>query len=157
MVKVLFVCSGNICRSPTAEGVFRKLVKEAELSARIEVDSAATGAWHVGETPDARTQEAAKLRGIDLSPIRARQVAAGDFLNFDYILAMDQMNHGQLRGQCPNDMRDKVRLFLDFSDAHPGGNVPDPYYGGEGGFENVLDLVEAGARGLLRHIRDTDF
>jgi protein-tyrosine phosphatase len=156
MVKVLFVCTGNICRSPTAEGVFRKLVEDAGLGASIQIDSAGTGAWHIGEAPDPRTSEAALARGFELSAIRARKVAVDDFPGFDYVVAMDKTNQGELRGLAPNDMRAKVYLFLDFTEAHKGEGVPDPYYGGEGGFEHVLDLVEDGAQHLLAHIQNTD-
>ena len=156
MVKVLFVCTGNICRSPTAEAVFRKLVDGAGLGPRIQIDSAGTGAWHIGEAPDPRTAEAALARGFELASIRARKVAADDFPEFDYVVAMDKTNHGELRGLAPNDMRATVHLFLDFTETHKGEGVPDPYYGGEGGFEHVLDLVEDGAQGLLAHIQKTD-
>ncbi len=156
MVKVLFVCTGNICRSPTAEGVFRKLVEDAGLGPRIQIDSAGTGAWHIGDAPDPRMVEAALARGFDLASIRARKVSVDDFPGFDYVVAMDKTNRGELRGIAPNDMRAKVHLFLDFTDTHKGEGVPDPYYGGEGGFEHVLDLVEDGARWLLAHIQYTD-
>ena len=156
LVNVLFVCTGNICRSPTAEGVFRKLVDDAGLGPRIGIDSAGTGAWHIGEAPDPRTAEAALARDFDLGAIRARKVSTDDFPDFDYVVAMDKTNQGELRGIAPNDMRAKVHLFLDFTETHKGEGVPDPYSGGEGGFEQVLDLVEDGARSLLAHIQNTD-
>ena len=153
MVKVLFVCLGNICRSPTAEGVFTRLVTEAGLEERIVIDSAGTGDWHVGLPPDERASEAAARRGYDLSALRARQVSASDFAGFDYILAMDEENVQALKALAPKEHAHKVRLFTDFSST-PTGAVPDPYYGGADGFERVLDLVEDAARGLLGHLRE---
>lgn len=150
--RVLFVCMGNICRSPTAEGVFRHLVGQQGLSAEIIIDSAGTHDYHVGDPPDARSQAAAARRGYDLSTLRARQVARDDFRAFDYILAMDETNLRQLRQQCPEDCRDRLKLFLEFADDGAVREVPDPYYGGAQGFEQVLDLVEQAARGLLRNI-----
>ena len=142
---VLFVCTGNICRSPTAEGVLRHLAKEAGIG--VHVESAGTGDWHVGQPPDARAQRHARGRGYDLSAQRARQVQAADFVRFDLIVAMD---HGHLRilGElCPPAHRTKLRLLAE------GREVPDPYYGGAEGFERVLDMVEAGCRDLLEEIR----
>ena len=153
MVKVLFVCTGNICRSPTAEGVFRKLVEDAGLGGRIAIDSAGTGTWHIGEAPDSRACEAARAKGINLGFIRARKVSATDFSEFDYVVAMDRTNLGELRSIAPNDKRDKVHLFLDFTDTRKGDGVPDPYYGGSDGFEKVFNLVEEASHGLLAHIR----
>jgi protein-tyrosine phosphatase len=146
---------GNICRSPTAEGVFRRLVHDEGLDGQIEIDSAGTGGWHVGDPPDARATEAARRRGIELDGA-ARQFDRGDFCDFDLILAMDEDNRAELLRQAPDDdARAKVRLFREFDPASNGGDldVPDPYYGGEQGFEYVLDLVEAAARGLLDELR----
>lgn len=152
VTRVLFVCMGNICRSPTAEGVFRHLVGQQGLAAKIIIDSAGTHDYHIGDPPDARSQAAAARRGYDLSGLRARQVARDDFTTFDYILAMDEANLGLLRRQCPQDYRDRLKLFLEFADDGALREVPDPYYGGAQGFERVLDLVEQAARGLLREI-----
>jgi len=152
MVKVLFVCTGNICRSPTAEGVFRARVDARNLSDDIETDSAGTHAYHVGDPPDARSIAAAARRGIDLAPLRARVVAAEDFERFDLILAMDRGHFDLLRRRCPPDRLDRVRLFLSFAPELGVHDVPDPYYGGAEGFERVLDLIEAGAEGLLGHL-----
>lgn len=151
-IRVLFICMGNICRSPTAEGVFRHLVEQQGLTEQIIIDSAGTHDYHIGEPPDARAQVAAARRGYDLSGLRARQVARDDFSTFDYILAMDKANLGLLRQQCPDDYRDRLKLFLEFADHGALREVPDPYYGGAQGFEQVLDLAEQGARGLLREI-----
>ena len=155
-VRVLFVCMGNICRSPTAHGVFRKLVHEAGLAGRIEIDSAGTHAYHVGKPPDRRAQATAQRRGIDLSDLRARQAAAPDFAAFDYVLAMDQDNYFALLEICPGEQREKVRLFMDYAPHMRTREVPDPYYGGPSGFERVFDLVEAAAQGLLDEIRTRD-
>jgi protein-tyrosine phosphatase len=144
---------GNICRSPTAEGVFRHHVKEAGLETRILTDSAGTHAYHVGEPADRRAQAAATRRGFSLEGIRARRVADEDFHNFDYILAMDQLNLVTLEDRAPDDTRDKVRLFLEFAESRSENEVPDPYYGGAAGFERVLDLVEEASRGLLETLR----
>jgi protein-tyrosine phosphatase len=152
-IKVLFVCMGNICRSPTAEGVFHRMVKEAGLTHEVEIDSAGTHAYHVGSSPDRRAQQAASNRGYDLSGLIGRQVADQDFTRFDYILAMDRDNLGNLLNRCPPDQRGKVKLFLEFSERFADREVPDPYYGGPQGFDAVLDMVEDAARGLLQAIR----
>ena len=152
-VSVLFVCMGNICRSPTAHGVFRKLVQETGLLGEIGIDSAGTHAYHVGEAPDRRARATAERRGIDLSDLRARKATSEDFLAFDYVLAMDQDNYFSLLQICPRGMEHKLQLFMDFAPAMRTREVPDPYYGGPTGFERVFDLVEAAAQGLLDDIR----
>lgn len=158
-ISVLFVCMGNICRSPTAEGVFVRQVHEAGLSELVRIDSAGTHAYHVGHAPDERMQRAALRRGYDLSTQRARKVEAQDFTRFDYVLAMDEDNLAilqQLRAQLDAaSVRAHLGLMMDFADAqasHPR-EVPDPYYGGEAGFERVLDMIEVAAEGLLESIR----
>jgi len=153
VIRVLFVCMGNICRSPTAEGVFKHLVAAEGLSDRIESDSAGTHDYHVGDPPDSRSQAAAALRGYDLSLLRARQVRVEDFADFDYVLAMDEAKHAALRKLSPKPSLACVKLFLDFAAGSGRREVPDPYYGGTQGFEEVLDLVEDAARGLLEHIK----
>ncbi len=145
---VLFVCMGNICRSPTAEGVFRHFVNEAGLADQIQVDSAGTHAYHVGEPPDHRAAAAAERRGISLRDIFARRIADTDFERFDYIIAMDEHNLNRLADQAPVEHRSKVQLFMSFASGLEA-EVPDPYYGGTAGFERVLDLVEEASRGLL--------
>ena len=152
MKRVLFVCLGNICRSPTAHGIFQQRVEEAGLSERIHIDSAGTGDWHVGRPPDSRMQEAALQRGYDLSPLRARQVSAEDFHHFDHILAMDNSNLADLRDIQPAGGAEP-RLFLDYARAADTREVPDPYYGGEAGFYQVIDLVEDAAEGLLKTLQ----
>lgn len=153
MVKVLFVCMGNICRSPTAQGVFEYLVEQQGLARLIEVDSAGTHAYHVGEEPDPRAQATAKARGVDLSKQRARKVQVQDFEEFDYVLAMDPNNLADLQDLCPTARTDRVHLLLDFAPHLARPDVPDPYYGGPKGFEQVFDMVEAAALGLLEDIR----
>ncbi len=148
-ISVLFVCMGNICRSPTAEGVFRKLVEDAGLQERVHSDSAGTHAYHAGEGPDRRASEAAARRGFSLDNIRARRVSKADFLTFDYILAMDRENLSILEDLAGETQQPKVRLFLEFARSAPEREVPDPYYGGLSGFEKVLDLVEDASQGLL--------
>jgi protein-tyrosine phosphatase len=152
MVKVLFVCLGNICRSPTAQGVFAKMVEEADLGDAISVDSAGTHAYHVGSPPDRRAQEAARRRGIDLSPLRGRQATAEDLVSFDYVLAMDRDNQSHLLA-IAGELGDKVQLFLEYAEDIPDLEVPDPYYGGRSGFERVIDMIEEASRGLLADIR----
>ena len=152
-MKILFVCLGNICRSPTAEIVFRQIVAREAPDLRIEIDSAGTAAYHVGSPPDSRTREAALRRGYDMSALRARVVEPQDFGRFDLILAMDRQNFDALRRGAPAAARDRIRLFLEFAPDAGEAEVPDPYYGGPNGFEEVLDLVEAAARGLLQHVR----
>jgi len=152
-IKVLFVCMGNICRSPTAQGMFESVVEEADLNSHIEIDSAGTHAYHVGEGPDRRAIQAAAKRGIHLGGQRARRVEEADFTHFDYVLAMDSSNLDDLLLICPKQHQDKVRLFLEFAEKPLQQDVPDPYYGGGQGFERVLDLVEAGSLGLLDDIR----
>lgn len=150
---VLVVCMGNICRSPTAEGVLRRKAAAAGLTHLLHIDSAGTHDYHVGSAPDARAQKAALGRGYDLSTLRGRQVSAEDFERFDYILAMDRDNLNNLHRRCPEQYKHKVRLYLAFSRRFPNLNVPDPYYGGSKGFEQVLDMVEDAADGLLAEIR----
>jgi protein-tyrosine phosphatase len=145
---------GNICRSPTAEGVFRNLVAGEALESMVYTDSAGTHAFHVGSAPDKRAREAAARRGVDLSNLRARQVELEDFSEFDYLLAMDEDNLELLVQLSPEPgYRSKVRLLLDFAPELGASEVPDPYYGGTSGFERVLDLVEIASKGLLTHIR----
>ncbi|HHM06443.1 MAG TPA: low molecular weight phosphotyrosine protein phosphatase [Gammaproteobacteria bacterium] len=155
MLKVLFVCMGNICRSPTAAGVFQRLVEQTGMHNMVEIDSAGTHAYHVGSAPDPRAQKAAYRRGVDLSTQRARRVAAEDFDYFDYILAMDADNMRHLREVCPPQAAHKLRLFMEFVPDPEVTDVPDPYYGNATGFERVLDLVELASENFLRHIRET--
>jgi len=152
VTNVLFVCMGNICRSPTAEGVFRYFVEEAGLSESIEVDSAGTHAYHTNEPADRRAQAAAERRGYSMSDIRARRVRDEDFESFDVIIAMDRDNHSMLVDQADAEHHDKIRLFLEYSSVQET-EVPDPYYGGAAGFERVLDLVEDASRGLLETLQ----
>jgi protein-tyrosine phosphatase len=151
-VSVLFVCMGNICRSPTAEGVFRRIVEQAGLAGDVDIDSAGTHAYHVNEPADRRAAAAANRRGYSLEGIRARRVSATDFERFDYIVAMDSDNLGLLQQQASEEHAGKLHLFLEFAGATED-EVPDPYYGGASGFERVLDLVEEASRGLLETLR----
>ena len=153
-MRIMFVCMGNICRSPTAEGVMRRLLDEAGLADRVEVESAGTGGWHAGEPPDERATLAARRRGITLAGA-AQQVRAADFRDFDLLIAMDRGNLRELLAVAPDeDAAEKVRLLREFDPASAGDlDVPDPYYGGDRGFETVLDLVEAACRGLLDELR----
>ena len=151
-VSVLFVCMGNICRSPTAEGVFRKVVEDAGLVESIHIDSAGTHAFHTGEPPDRRAQAAASSRGYTLSDLRARRIEDEDFTEFEYIVAMDDDNLVNLQERATDDASSNLVLFLEFIESNES-EVPDPYYGGATGFERVLDLVEEASQGLLEHIR----
>ena len=150
--RVLFVCMGNICRSPTAEAVFRKLVAESPLAGKIEIDSAGTISAHSGARPDPRAIELGAGRGYDLARIRARQVAEDDFGRFDHVIAMDFRNVQHLKGVCPPDHAHKIELLMAFSADAGTLEVPDPYYGSAGDFEHALTLIESGCRGLLQHI-----
>lgn len=151
-IKVLFVCMGNICRSPTAEGVFRRQVSEAGQADLVVIDSAGTHNYHIGSPPDNRAQQAALQRGYDLSGLRGRQVGARDFYEFDYILPMDRENLANLSQICPPQEQNKLKLFMEFSRGYSEREVPDPYYGGNQGFENVLNMVEDAGLGLLEEI-----
>ncbi|BBL69947.1 low molecular weight protein-tyrosine-phosphatase [Methylogaea oryzae] len=153
-IGILFVCMGNICRSPTAEGVFRRLADERGLSPYLRVDSAGTHAYHVGEAPDLRSRKAALARGIDLSLLRARRVDHGDFYHFHHILAMDASNYADLMEMRPPDSEASVKYFLDYAPHLSTREVPDPYYGGVNGFERVLDMVEDASKGLLDELQD---
>jgi len=150
---VLFVCSGNICRSPTAEAVFRRMAVDAGIAHMITVDSAGTHAYHVGEPPDARTQAAARARGYDLAPLRARKIEPADFAMFDLILAMDRGHHEILARLAPPGAGHKIALMLAYARRAETLEVPDPYFGGPDGFELVLDLIEDAAAGLLESLR----
>ena len=150
---MLLVCTGNICRSPTAEGVLRHAVASAGLEQNIFVDSAGTHGYHVGHPPDRRAQSAAAQRGYDIAGLRARQVTGQDFVEFDYILAMDLDNLSDLRRLALAQHHDKLNLFMDYSSARRGDEIPDPYYGGAQGFELVLDMAEDAAAGLLQYIK----
>ena len=152
--RVLFVCLGNICRSPTAHGVFESQVRANNLQYEVEVDSCGTGDWHVGKPPDSRATAAALQRGYDLSSLRARQVSKADFDHFDYILAMDRQNLADLRDLQPANYTGHLGLFLAFAGEAELTEVPDPYYGGADGFTEVLALVESASAGLLRAIGD---
>jgi protein-tyrosine phosphatase len=157
MLKVLFVCMGNICRSPTAHGVFEQVVRDAGLADRIQIESAGTHAYHVGESPDPRSSQAARRRGFDLGHIRAQKVSSADFEEYDYILAMDRDNYRNLEERCPPQHIQKIQLFLEFAPHLNEVEVPDPYYGGVHGFERVLDMIEAASEGLLVHIQQRHF
>ncbi len=144
---------GNICRSPTAEGVFAKQVQDASIADLIEIDSAGTHAYHVGEAPDPRAQKTALKRGIDLSGLKARRAVAEDFETFDYVLAMDRDNQQGLKAICPVGSEYKLQLFLSYAPNLEHEEVPDPYYGGPMGFERVLDMIEEASAGLLQDIQ----
>ena len=152
-MRILFVCMGNICRSPSAEGVFRALLVQRAPQLSVELDSAGTHDYHVGEPPDARSIAAALRRGIDLSALRARTVRTSDFDEFDLILAMDEQNLRELRRRAPAHRHERIRLMMEFGPDASLRAVPDPYYGGPPGFEQVLDLLEEAAEGLLRELQ----
>jgi protein-tyrosine phosphatase len=152
-IRVLFVCLGNICRSPTAHGVFVAKVNQAGLSEKISVDSAGTGDWHLGHAPDKRSTATAKRRNYDLSALRSRLVTSADFTQFDYVLAMDNSNLSDLQKMCPTDYNGQLALFLSYTDSYNDTEVPDPYYGDGDGFNLVLDMVEAASDGLLAEIK----
>lgn len=149
--RILFFCMGNICRSPTADGVMRAKLAAAGLD--IEVDSAGTHGWHVGAPPDERSQAHARRRGYDLSPLRARQLVAQDFERFDLVLAMDADNLAHAEALCPPGRRHRLKLLLDYAPHLGRRHVPDPYYGGAAGFDEVLDLVETACDGLVAALR----
>ena len=156
-VKVLFVCMGNICRSPTAHGVFEQLVINECLADKIEIDSAGTHAYHIGKGPDLRAQQTAAKHDIDLSYIISRQVNDTDFAYYDYILAMDNDNYALLEQACPDEYLNKISLFLNYAPHLALTEVPDPYYGGVKGFENVFDMVNEASMGLLKTIKANHF
>lgn len=151
--RVLLVCMGNICRSPTAEGVLRKYIKNNNLGDKVEVDSAGTHGYHVGEAPDSRTQRAAAMRGYNLSQFRARKVARQDLDYFDLILAMDKSNLDNLQRMAMPEQRDRIKLFMDYARNFDDDEVPDPYYGLGHGFDLVMDMVEDAAQGLIEEIQ----
>ncbi|MDX1351492.1 MAG: low molecular weight protein-tyrosine-phosphatase [Thiomicrorhabdus sp.] len=152
-VSVLFVCLGNICRSPTAHAVFRKMVQDQGLEDLITIDSAGTAAYHIGKHPDSRSMQTARNRGIDMLDLRARKVDFGDFYVYDYILAMDDENYHNLLEMALPEHHDKIQMFLDYTQDYSEREVPDPYYGGAQGFEHVFDLVDSASEGLLEHIK----
>lgn len=152
-IKILFVCMGNICRSPTAEGVFSALLAKKNLTEHFQVDSAGTHAYHIGDAPDLRAQKAARDRGVELKHLRARKIVSSDFAEFDYILVMDDENFEIVEQSCPAEFKHKLGYLLDYAPHLKVRNVPDPYYGGAYGFERVLDLVETASEGLLTAIQ----
>jgi low molecular weight protein-tyrosine phosphatase len=154
--RILFVCLGNICRSPMAEGVFRRVAEEEGLIDRFEIDSAGLGDWHIGQAPDHRAQKAARSRGVDISSQSARQVVYEDFDRFDLVLAMDGSNLAELKARAPHEARGKIRPFLDFAPHVGTKDVPDPFFGGVEGFDRALDLIEAASRGLLASLTAKD-
>ena len=153
-ISVLFVCTGNICRSPTAEGIFRDMVEDAGLSNKVKIDSAGMIAFHTGESPDPRSQEAARKRGVDLSDIRARQISNQDFHAFDLLIALDRSHKEQMQDHAPENSEARIQLLMDYAPHLELEDVPDPYYGGPDGFENVLDLIASASEGLLQKVRE---
>ena len=156
VTRIMLVCLGNICRSPIAHGVLQGKVEQAGLTQHVEIQSAGTGSWHIGEAPDNRAVKAARKRGYDLSSLRAQQITQSDFSAFDLILAMDDSNYDELLRRCPEPYRGRIHLFLPFSEVTEAHEVPDPYYGGEAGFYHVLDLVENAADNLVARLRDDE-
>ena len=154
MLRILFVCLGNICRSPMAEGLFRRELERRGIDHLVEVDSAGTGSWHIGEPPDERAQRAIARRGVDISGLRGRQVKRADLDAFDLILAMDAENLSDLMALADEEQMQRIRLFMEFAPAMGTREVPDPYFGGEEGFEHVLDLLQEAARGLADHVEE---
>jgi protein-tyrosine phosphatase len=152
--KILFVCMGNICRSPSAEGVFRKILNDRNLHHHVETDSAGTEGWHTGSAPDKRAQHAASQRGIDISELRARQVSPADIEFYDLIIAMDHDNQSRLHSLAGEQHAHKIRLLLEYSKLFNDTEVPDPYYGGDHGFDLVLDMIEESCQQLIQHIVD---
>ena len=152
MFRVLFVCTGNICRSPTAEGIFQMLVDNGGLSDQIETDSAGLGSWHSGAAPDPRSMETALRRGIDISAQQARTVRPNDFEQFNLVLAMNLSNFSALKDLCPNPLAARIRMFMDFAPGAAKHDVPDPYHGADDGFERVFDMIETGAKGWLAEL-----
>ena len=159
-VEILFVCLGNICRSPMAQGVFQHYLmqRRPDIASQVVVDSAGTGSWHIGKEPDLRAQAATQQRGYDIGGLRAMQVSHKDFYRFDYILAMDDQNYANLKKLAPAAFSGRLEMFLNYL-PNPGGvhEVPDPYYGGDEGFEEVLDLIEEASSGLLSHVVQQHF
>jgi protein-tyrosine phosphatase len=152
--RILFVCLGNICRSPMAEGIFRRAAEDQGVLDLFEIDSAGLGHWHVGQAPDPRAQNAVRNRGIDISGQSARQVEHDDFARFDLLLAMDGQNYQELVELAPSDARHKIRLLLDFAPQAAATDVPDPFFGGPAGFDHAFDLIDQASRGLLTHLLD---
>jgi protein-tyrosine phosphatase len=152
MYRILFVCTGNICRSPTAEAIFRHKARAKGFGEHFEVDSAGTHGYHVGDAPDHRTIATAMAQGVDMHDLRARKLQAKDFSEYDLILALDEEHHAHITRLCPKDARAEVKLFLDYLETHTGQGVPDPYYGGQADFDHVYDLVDRGAEALLNFL-----
>ncbi len=153
MNKILFVCLGNICRSPTADGIMQNLIKQHGLQKKLYSDSAGTAAYHVGELPDSRTRQHAANNGISLEHLRARQVNHNDFSEFNLILAMDNANYIELLQRCPPELSDKIKMLLDYHPSLKGQDVPDPYYGGSQGFKDVFDMCEAACKQLIKRYK----
>lgn len=154
MYKILFVCTGNICRSPTAHVVCRHVILEKGLGNKVSCDSAGTHGYHIGDPPDLRSQQCAAKKGYDLSQLQARKLAVSDFKDFDCLLAMDEGHYDAMMSACPDEYKDKIHMFADFADQYDYVDVPDPYYGTASGFDHVLDLVEDAIAGIINHAQD---